>query len=139
MKPLSVMLGVILIGLAIFTKGEAWGEDWKLFKKTEDAQFYYDKKDIIHLTQKLVKVWIKQVYTKKGVIDMVNLVGPHFENLNYSINSLEFDCQTKLMRFLSMAYYSKDGDVVDIENPPDKWESIPASSMFDVLCKRVCK
>jgi len=32
MKSLSVKLGVILIGLAIFSYGEVWGADWKFFE-----------------------------------------------------------------------------------------------------------
>ncbi len=92
-----------------------------------------------HLTQNIVKVWIKQVYPKKGKIDMMNLVGSRYKSLNYSINSLEFDCGDKKVRFSSMAYYSKKGDVLDFENPPDKWEPIPANSMFDALSKKVCK
>jgi len=140
MKSLLVKLGVILIiGLALFGYADVWGEDWKLFKKTEDAKFYYDKKDITHLSQKMVKVWIKQVYTKKGKVDMLNLVGARYENLSYSINSLEFDCGDKKVRFLSMTYYYKKEDILDIENPPDQWESIPANSMFDALFKKVCK
>ncbi len=139
MKSLSVRSGVMLIGLIIFGYAEVWAEDWKLFKKTEDAKFYYDKQDITHLSQKMVKVWIREVYTKKGRSDMLNLVGPRYDNLSYSINSLEFDCGGKMVRFLSMAYYSKSGDVLDLENPADKWESIPVNSMFDVLFKKVCK
>jgi hypothetical protein len=70
---------------------------------------------------------------------MVNLVGARYEKLSYSINSLEFDCGIKRMRLLSMAYYAKDGDVLDIESSPDQWESIPQDSMFDTLYKKVCK
>ncbi len=140
MKSLLGKLGVIfIIGLALFGYADVWGQDWKLFKKTEDARFYYDKKDITHLTQNIVRVWIKQVYTKKGKIDMMNLVGSRYKSLNYSINSLEFDCGDKKVRFSSMVYYSKKGDVLDFENPPDKWEPIPANSMFDALSKKVCK
>ncbi len=78
---------------------EAWGADWKLFKKTEDAKFYYDKQDVTHLSEKMVKVWIRQVYTKKGKIDMIKLVGPRYESLSYSINSLEYDRAGKMVRF----------------------------------------
>jgi hypothetical protein len=130
---------VLVIGLIIFGYAEVWGEDWKLFKKTDDAKFYYDKKDVTHSPQKILKVWIRQVYTKRGKVDMINLVGPRYENLSYSINSLEFGCEAKLIRVLSITYYSKNGDVLDLENPPDKWESILPSSMFDTLYKRVCK
>ena len=141
MKSLWVNLGVVLVvvGLAIFSYAEVQGTDWKLFKKTEDAKFYYDKKDITHSTQKIVKVWIRQVYTKKGKTDMVKLVGPRYGNLSYSINSLEFDCGARMIRFLSMTYYSKNGDVLDLENTPNKWESIPPNSMFDALYEKICK
>jgi hypothetical protein len=141
MKSLVVKLGIIstIIVLTIFGYGEVWGEDWKLFKKTEDAKFYYDKKDMTHLAQRSVKVWVRQVYGQKGKMDMINLVGPRYEKLSYSINSLEFDCGPKLIRFLSMTYYSKNGDVLDLEKSPDKWEAIPPNSMFDALYKKVCK
>ena len=141
MKSLSGKLGVIsaIVGLTLFGYGEAWGEDWELFKKTEDAKFYYDKKDIAHSPPRIVRVWVRQVYTRKGKMDMVNLVGPRYEKLSYSINSLEFECGAKLIHFLSMTYYSKNGDVLDLENPSDKWESIRPHSMFDALYKKVCK
>jgi hypothetical protein len=62
----------------------------------------YDTKDVARSPQKMVSFWIKQVYTKKGKTDVVNLVGPRYENLGYSINELEFDCRAKKVRFLSM-------------------------------------
>jgi len=140
MKSLSAKLGItLIIGLALFGFADVWGADWKLFKKTEDAKFYYDKKDVTPLAQKIVKVWIRQVYTQKGKADMINLVGSRYQNLSYSINSLEFNCGTKLIRFLSMTYYSKNGDVLDLENSPDKWESIPPDSVFEALYKQICK
>jgi len=140
MKSFSGKLRVVfVIGLAIFSCGEVWGQDWKLFKKTDDAKFYYDKEDITRSPEKIVKVWIRQVYAKKGKMDMIKLVGPRYENLSYSINSLEFDCRAKLIHFLSMTYYSKNGDVLDLENSPDKWESIPSNSTFDALYRKVCK
>jgi len=139
MKSFWVTLTVVLvIGLVIFGYAEGWGQDWKLFKKTDDAKFYYDKKDVTHSPQRIVKVWIRQVYTKKGKMDMIKLVGPRYENLSYSINFLEFDCRAKLIHFLSMTYYSKNGDVLDLENPADQWESVPPNSMFDALHKKIC-
>ena len=141
MKSLSRRLEIVLVamGLAIFGYSEVVGEDWKLFKKTEDAKFYYDAKDIARSSQKIVKVWIRQVYTKKGKTDMMNLVGARYKNLSYSINSLECDCGARRVLFLSMTYYSKNGDVLDLEKPSDKWEPIPPDSMFDVLHKKVCR
>jgi hypothetical protein len=141
MKSLAGKVGVIFVvmGLTLFSYSDVWGEDWKLFKKTADAKFYYDRKDITRSPQKLVNVWVKQVYTKKGKMDMINLVGPRYEHLSYSINSLEFDCGGKMVRFLSMTYYSKNGDVLDLEDSPDKRELVTPNSMFDALHNKVCK
>lgn len=140
MKSLLVKRGFILtIGLVLFGYATVWAEDWKLFKKTEDAKFYYDKKDITHLSKKMVKVWIRQVYTKKGKTDMINLLGARYKGLSYSINSLDFDCGDKKVHFSSMAHYSKNGDVLALENSPDQWEPIPANSMFDALFKKTCQ
>ncbi len=35
MKSLSVKLGVILIGLAIFSYAEVWGADWKFYDSNQ--------------------------------------------------------------------------------------------------------
>ncbi len=139
MKSMSGKMGVILIGFIIFGYAEVRGEDWKFFKRTDDAMFYYDKKDVTHSVKDVVEVWIRQMYTPKGKTDMINLLGPRYENLSYSINALEFNCKAKLIRFLSMTYYSQNGDVLNLENPADKWESIRSNSMFDALHKRICK
>jgi hypothetical protein len=138
MKSLLGKLGVILIGLVIFGNAEVWGADWELLQKMESTKFYSDKKDGTHPPKKIVKVWIRQAYTEKDK-DMINLVRQRYENLSYSINSLEFVCGAKLTRFISMTYFSENGDLLALEDPTDKWESIPPNSMFDALYKIVCK
>ena len=70
---------------------------------------------------------------------MIKLAWPRYESLSYSINSLEYDCGGEMVHFLSMTYYSKNKDVLDLENPPDKWEPVRENSMFAVLFKKVCK
>ncbi len=139
MKSFPAELGVILLGLFIFGYAEAWGADWALLEKIDATKFYYDEKDVTHSPQKIVAVWIRQVYSERDKSILGNLVGRRYENLSYSINSLEFVCGAKLTRFLSMTYYSDNGDLLNLEDPPDKWESIPPNSMFDALYKIVCK
>ena len=141
MKSSSVKLGVmlVLIGFAVFTCMEVWAADWELLEKMEVTKFYSDKKDATHSPPKIVKVWIRQVYTEKSQMGIISLVRPHYENLSYSIKFLEFGCVAKLTRILSITYYSENGDLLGLENPPDKWESIPPNSMFDAIYKLVCK
>ena len=139
MKSVSGKLGVVLIGLFILGYAEAWGVDWALLEKIEATKFYHDEKDVTHSPQKIVKVWIRQVYTEKDKSVLINLVGRRYENLSYSINSLEFVCGTGLTRFLTKTYFSENGDLLGLEDPPDIWESISPNSMFDALYKIVCK
>jgi len=141
MKSSLVKLGVMLvfIGFALFTYTEVWGADWELLEKIEVTKFYSDKKDVTHSPPKFFKVWIRQVYTEKSQMGMISVVRPHYENLSYSIKSLEFDCGAKLTRFLTITYYSENGDLLGLESSPDKWESIPPNSMFDAIHKLVCK
>ena len=89
--------------------------DWKLSKKTEDAKFYYDKKDVTQSTQKTVKVWIKQVYMKRGKMDIVTLIGTIHEKLSYLIftNGLLFQewiCSgpQKSPRSMGIGFYKLD-------------------------------
>ena len=114
--------------LAIFGYAAVWGADWELLQKM----------DVAHSASKIVKVWIKQVYTEKDK-GMISLVGLRYENLSYSINSLQFDCGERTTRFLSMTYHSDNGDLLGLGDPSDKWESIPPDSMFDALYKIACK
>ena len=122
MKSLLVKLGIVLIGLIVSTYAEVWGADWALLEKVEATKFYYDEKDITHSPQKIAKVWITQIYTENDKGILLNLVGRRYENLSYSINSLELVCGAKLTRFLTKTYFSENGDLLGLEDPPDKWE-----------------
>ncbi len=138
MKSLFRGVVVAMVGFAIFGYAEVLGADWQLLEKIENTKSHDDKKDAPS-SEKIVKVWIKQVYTEKDKNILISLVGSRYENLSYSINSLQFDCGGKLTRFLSTTNFSENGDLLSLENPSDKWESIPPNSMFDALYKLVCK
>ena len=69
MKSLSVKLGVILIGLAIFGCAEVWGADWKLYSSNELYLGYYDAQSITCPSKNIVRVWVKWDCTEKGVIE----------------------------------------------------------------------
>ena len=90
MKSLSVKLGVILIGLIILTYAEVWGTDWKVYGETDKATFYYDTESITHPSKDVVRVWTKQVYTEKSIIEMAGDFGENFRALNDSIDLREY-------------------------------------------------
>jgi hypothetical protein len=103
MKSLSVKLGVILIGLAIFGCAGMRGASWKSFSSTDLYEgFYYVSKS--HLLYKgTVRVWIKLEYTEEGIGENVKEFGKDYENLSYSLQLWEIDCPGKKQRILSIS------------------------------------
>jgi hypothetical protein len=139
MKSLSVKLGVILIGLAIFGCAEVWGEDWKLYDSNEDFLSYYDAQRITRPSKNIVRVWTKLDYTEKGVLGRVGKLGKKFENLSHSINLSEINCVKKTRRLLSRTDYDNKGDVIISSPSPLEWTFIIPGSMAESLYKEVCK
>jgi len=75
MKSLLGRLGVILVGLALFANAEAWGAEWRLYYFDETFSCLYDAQNITRPSKNIVMVWIKCIYTKKGVMDWVEKFG----------------------------------------------------------------
>ena len=140
MKLLSVKVGVILIGLAIFGNIEAWGADWKLLGTTEESEFFYDTASIVRPSGNIIRVWVRHIYNEKGVNTWVKKLGEQFENLDYCLELVEFDCPKRKMRLLSAHYYSKDGNIIQSsEFPKPSWWSVRPEKIDGSLYKGVCK
>jgi hypothetical protein len=139
MKSLSVKLGVILFGLAIFGNAEVWGADWNLYGSSEKVLYYFDAQSITRPSKNVVRVWEKWDYTEKGVMDMVGSFGKEYENVSHTIFFLEINCSKKENRGLSLTHYDHKGNVVYSISSPSEWRSINPESMAEKLYKEVCK
>jgi len=142
MKSLSVKLGVILIGLTIFSYGEVWGEDWRLYAKTDLYECFYNAENMIRSSQDIVEVWTKLEYTERGIIETVKKFGKYYENLSYSLELWEINCTEKKHRLLSVTLYSVEGRILYTNQagsrlPP--WKIISRESIEERLYKAVCK
>jgi len=139
MKSLLGKLGVILIGLAIFTNTEVWGEDWKLYFANENLLAYYDAQSITQPSKNIVRVMIKLDYTEKGVINYVGKFGKEYENLKHSIILWEINCAEKKQRRFSLTNYDHKGSEINSFSSPLQWRVIIPESIGEGLYKEVCK
>lgn len=141
MKFLSGKLAffLLMVGYALLACSEASWADWTLFDKAEDADCYYDKEDITRSSSGTVSVWTKQVFTKKGIAEMMNELGARYESLDHSISFLEFDCVGEMVLSLSIVYFTKNGGVLEIKELNHGWNFILDGSMFDALYRKVCR
>ena len=139
MKSLSVKLGVILIGLAIFTYAEVWGADWKFYNSNQWYLGYYDAQSITRPSKNIVRVWVKWDCTEKGVLENVKRLGKQWENLSHIKLLKEIDCVEKKERILSSTDYNNKGEMIHSSSSPSEWDFITPESVGEALYKEVCK
>jgi len=139
MKSLSVKLGVVLVGLAIFDYAEVWGADWKLYDKNDSFSYYYDTQSVSYLSKNMVRVWLRIDVKEKGLIDMGEALGRKLENLRYMVGLIEFNCLEKKNRSLSLTLYDEKGYPIFYDDKSMNWEFIVPESVEDVLYQEVCK
>jgi hypothetical protein len=139
MKSLSVKLGVILIGLLILGNAEVWGADWKLYVTNELYWAYYDAQSITRPSKNIVRVWTKNNFTEKGVLNWVGDLGKKYENLSYTKVLMEINCVENKLRRLSGSCYDNKGDVISPSSFPSEWDFIPPETIAESLYKAVCK
>jgi len=140
MKSSLSKLGVILgiIGLAIFGHAEVRGVDWKYYGTNEDGSYFYDTESMKQLSKNLIEVWVQSAYTEKSISRWVREGGKDFQDLDFTLISLELNCVERSARYLRIVFYSKNGKVFyPIDN--DEWHFIAPDSMIESLHKEVCK
>ena len=140
MKSLLSKLGVILgiIGLVLFGHTEGWGIDWKYYGTNEDGSYFYDTESMTRLSKNLIEVWVQSAYTEKSISHWVREGGIGFQDLDFTLISLELNCVERSTRYLRIVFYSKNGKVFYPMNN-DEWHFIAPDSMTGTLSKEVCK
>ena len=135
MKSLSLKLGVILIGLAIFGCAGMREAHWIFFSSTDLYEgFYYVRKS--HFLYKgTVRVWIKLEYTKKGIAEYVKEFGKDYENLSYSLQYWEIDCPAEKQRILSRSQYSVEGNLINTKSAKGPLAQSLGKSLSEAVCK----
>ncbi len=149
MKSSLGKLGVILIGLAIFTHAQAWGEDWEKYAENEKILCWYDAESLTHYdgeslsqpSKNIIKVRVKFEYTDIGLTDpvLVKKFGKKINKLDNSKSLYEINCVERKYRILEFMFYSKDGNVLYKKSIPSNWAYIIRESLNSALYKTVCK
>ena len=128
----------LVTGLLILGCAEAWGADWKYYGTNEGGSYFYDIESMKRLSPNIVRVFVQSVYTKNGVSHWVEEGGKEFENLDFSLIWLEFNCTERAIRHLQIVFYSKNGKVFyPINN--EEWHFFIPDSMSGTLYDAVCK
>lgn len=145
MKSLSVKLGVILIGLAIFGYAEVWGADWRYFSTANEGMLYwYDAQGVTYEPNKVIHVWIKKVRPYDSRIKGEGkITASELEQLTlgvgYEQSLIEIDCSEKTFNVLQRLIYDSEGALKSGESKPGGRKRIQKNSNAGKLYKAVCK
>jgi len=112
---------------------------WKLYATNEFGYNYFDEGNITRPSKNMVRVWVKSLFTDKGVISMVGQLGRRYENLSHDTSLWEVNCSEKKWRFLTSTGYSKNGDVLSSSGEEFEWRFIVPGTVSDLLLKEVCE
>jgi len=136
---LAVMF--LFMGLIFFCCMEGWGADWKQYFKTENSEYYFDAETLTSPSTFIIRTTVKFILTDKGVKSSVQRLGKAFENIDYSIQSLEINCAVKTANILEVIIYSKTGDIITREDysSSSDWRPIPPKTPYEALMKAVCQ
>ncbi len=141
MKSLSVCWGAVLIGLAIFGCAENPEANWEKFYQDEDTVYYYNVKNITHLSNQIVRVWVKGVVTEKFKnTQEFKKLAIKFPTADHYKVLIELSCSERKGRILSFRLISKDKKRLSSEDfPKATWKFFLLEEKEDYLYNAVCK
>jgi hypothetical protein len=142
-----IKLGVVLIGLCIFSYAEVWGADWKYFASGADRTFWwYDAQGVTFLPNRVVQVWVKKVkadeirhIVKTGAKLTLYEIEQITSEKDYERILMEIDCVKKTAYERQKLNYDSKGVLKSGESKPGSKKSIPKDSVAERLYNVVCK
>jgi len=151
MKSFTVKFEVILFIISFFVTGchrsvmrneYSKGGVWKFFNSTDLYDCFYYAEGMTRSSKNIVRVWVKLEYTERGITESIKVFGKHFENLSYSLQLWEINCEAKKHRILSTHEYSVEGNILNTKAGKSRSSAlrlISRESVGESLYKAVCK
>ena len=141
MKSLSVRLAVILIiGLAIFGYAEVWGAGWKFLLKNDTGEYFYDADGITHPSKNIIGVWLRIIYSQKGIDEKATQYGEEYKELGETLMFWEINCADKTCCIVCLHDCSKSGgDICSLSNLKREWKFIAPGTITAIFYKVACK
>jgi hypothetical protein len=128
-KKVEKMKWLLLFGLT-----EAWAVDWKYYGQTQTASYFFDVESIID-QEKIVRVWVKAVYSEEGRLEEKRKLGGKYSNLTDSRALVEIDCKNKWHDVAVLIVYSMEGEVIISDFRELERDFRVPESILEAFCK----
>jgi|GEM_PF-1846936 hypothetical protein len=118
---------------------------WKFLSMQDLGVYFYDLEGITWSSERVAKVWWKEIFTEKGKEERVRKFGEKYKKIDYVLFLSEINCATREIRVLKTSVYSSDGTPITSEtsefySPFIRWELIismsPGKALFSEVCSK---
>jgi hypothetical protein len=140
------MKTVLRITLLLFTGSflltlisVSYSDEWEIYSKGYGGICYYDKENVTHMPNNVVRVWDKQIFSDAGKKEAIKKLGDSFKDLEYSIALLQINCNEKKYNVLSLSFYDSKQNIIYSQKTSGEEEFILPDSIMEELHKSVCK
>jgi len=127
-------LFIFLLSIGFFLlSASAEGANWEFITTNEDVtlSWYIDTESIRHISNTVVRAWIKALYKKPKPFDSKEIV----EAIGYE----EHDCAEMKKNVLQIDHRYSDGTTVSTTNPVKEWSYITPDTIESVIHNYLCK
>jgi hypothetical protein len=123
---------------------EVYCDDWVLLNNYENVVIYAKPSSVmIDKQNHTIKVWLKTVYTDKGMIDFLKnrdgLDKQQYNDIVYSLVLWSFDYNKWKFSIDKRIFYSKLNNVLSDKEGSHKWYDITTDSVGEVLLNQLLK
>ena len=154
----KTIFAVFVFTISFFSM-EGWGADWKyIFTATTVGEWFYDTQSLSR-GQDITSVWTKWILSDKERARFIKEFPEEFEflqegarknsghtqkkgikNISCCIEKEEINCSKNVVRIMSMAFYSSDGEAIWSSGAqgPRQFEDIFPDSKGVTLVKAIC-
>jgi hypothetical protein len=137
MKRLRILFAIIFLLTFISI---SYSAEWEIYTKSILGIHYYDKENIKHMPNNIIRVWEKTIYSDAGKEDSIKDLGDRFKDINYTVTLNQINCNEKMYRAVLVADYDSKGSAISsYDNPILKETIILPESVIERLYKIVCK
>jgi hypothetical protein len=136
-----IIYKIIFTGIFLLTLiSVSYSAEWEIYAKSILGIHYYDKENISHMPNNIIRVWEKTIYSDAGKEDAIKDLGDRFQDIKYTLQLTQINCDEKIAISLhGTSYDSKGLVIIDTDFPEDKKNIIVPDSINDDLYKIVCK
>jgi hypothetical protein len=136
MKMLRILFTIIFL---LTFLSLSYSAEWEIYAKGIFGIHYYDKENITHMTNNIIRVWDKCIYSDAGKDDAIKHFGDSFKDIKYTLRLYQIKCNEKIGTSLHGTSYDSKGLVIATADFQEDNHFILPDSIDEELYKIVCE